>query len=193
MVMRAALARQALSLNAAMPLVLFTDDRDADWAAAARALPRGSVVVIRGRDAASRARLLARLRPITHLRLLVAGDPELAARADGLHLPEAQLRQAPHWRARRPGWIITAAAHSLGALLAAREVDAIFLSPVFATASHPATRPLTPVRAALIAAARAAKKGIPVYALGGVDARNAALLPPAFGGIAAITGWLSEK
>jgi thiamine-phosphate pyrophosphorylase len=172
-----------------MPPVLFTDDRNADWAAAARALPRGSVVVIRGRDAAARARLFAMLRPIPHLRLLVAGDPVLAADADGLHLPETQLRQAPHWRARRPDWIITAAAHSLGALLMARQVDAIFLSPVFATASHPKVRPLTPVRAAFIAAA----SPVPVYALGGVGARNAGRLAPSFDGIAAITGWLSGR
>jgi thiamine-phosphate pyrophosphorylase len=172
-----------------MPPVLFTDDRDADWTAAARALPRGSVVVIRGRDVKARARLLALLRRVPHLRLLVADDPVLAAQADGLHLPEVRLRQAPHWRARYPHWIITAAVHSLGALLAAREVDAAFLSPVFATASHPAAGPLTPIRAAFIAAA----SPVPVYALGGVDARNAALLAPSFDGIATITGWLSAR
>jgi thiamine-phosphate pyrophosphorylase len=189
MLMNDALARQARRLNPAMPLVLMTDDRDADWNRAARALPRGSVVVIRGRDAKSRARLLRQLRPLAHLRLLVAGDPLLAAEADGLHLPQASLKQAPHWRARHPAWIITAAAHSLGALLAARDVDAIFLSPVFATATHPRAKPLTPVRAAFIAGASRA----PVYALGGVDGRNAARLARSFSGIAAITGLLCEE
>ena len=172
-----------------MPLVLFTDDRDADWARAAHALPRGSVVVIRARHQKDRFRLFEQLRAVPHLRLLVAGDPVLAARADGLHLPEARLREAPRWRARHPGWIITASAHSLGALLTAREVDVVFLSPVFATASHPRASALTPVRATFIAAAAR----IPVYALGGVDARNAALLAPSFSGIAAIASLLCGR
>jgi thiamine-phosphate pyrophosphorylase len=68
----------------------------------------------------------------------------------------------------------------------ARELDAVFLSPVFPTTSHNGARALTPVRAALIA-----RHGmVPVYALGGVTARNAALLAPAFSGIAAISSLL---
>jgi thiamine-phosphate pyrophosphorylase len=62
-------------------------------------------------------------------------------------------------------------------------VDAAFLSPVFATSSHPGAASLTPVRAAFIAAAAP----VPVYALGGITARNAGLLAPAFAGLAAIT------
>ena len=171
-----------------MPLVLMTDDRDADWNRAARALPRGSVVIVRRRDAKARARLLRQLRPLAHLRLLVAGDPELAEAADGLHLPEARAREAAHWRARHPGWIITAAAHSLRALMTLAHVDAAFLSPVFATASHPGAPALSPARAGLIAAAAP----VPVYALGGIDGRNAARLPPAFAGIAAIAGLFAD-
>jgi thiamine-phosphate pyrophosphorylase len=114
----------------------------------------------------------------------IAGDPALAREADGLHLPEARAREAAHWRVRRPDWIITASAHSLRALTASPHLDAVFLAPVFATASHPGAPALTPVRAALIAA----QSPVPVYALGGVTARNAALLAPSFSGIAAITG-----
>ena len=40
-----------------MPLVLMTDARKADWAAAARHLPRGSVVVVRGQDGKKRLAL----------------------------------------------------------------------------------------------------------------------------------------
>ena len=163
-----------------MPLVLFTDDSGRDWLAAARRLPRGSIVVLRG---PTRAALLESLRPLP-LRLLVADDPALAAQADGLHLPERRAREAAHWRCHRPDWIITASAHSLRALMNVDHVDAVFLSPVFATGSHPGAKPLTPVRAALIA-----QHGqVPVYALGGVHARNATLLAPAFSGIAAIAG-----
>lgn len=163
-----------------MPLVLMTDDRKADWAGAARKLPSGSMVLVRARDAGKRAALAASL---SGFDLLIAGDPGLAAEAGaGLHLPEARMHEAAHWRARFPHWIITSSAHSLRALMGARELDAVFLSPVFATASHANARPLNPVRAAMIAA----HAPVPVYALGGVTGRNAALLGPAFSGIAAI-------
>ena len=167
-----------------MPVVLMTDDRKADWAAAAQALPHGSLVVVRARDAARRARLAEQL---SFARLLIADDPDLAADVGvGLHLPERRMREAAHWRVRHPDWIITASAHSLGALLHAGGLDGVFLSPVFATTSHRDAQPLTPVRAALIAA----QSPVPVYALGGVTARNAALLAPAFSGIAAISSLL---
>jgi thiamine-phosphate pyrophosphorylase len=184
--MAANLAVHQARLNQEMPLVLMTDDRKADWAGAAARLPRGAMVVVRGRDAKKRAALAQSLYPIA--RLLIADDPKLAAEigAVGLHLPEARIREAAHWRCRHPDWIITASAHSLRALLYARDLDAIFLSSVFATASHKDARPLTPVRAAFIAQ----HAPVPVYALGGVTARNAVLLAPAFSGIAAISSLL---
>ncbi len=170
-----------------MPLVLFTDDSGRDWPAAARRLPRGSAIVIRSREAKRRAALLDVMSPLPGLKLLVADDPELARGADGLHLPQARAREAAHWRVRHPGWIITASAHSLRALMTLSHLDAAFLSPVFATASHPGAPPLSAARAAFIAAA----SPVPVYALGGVTDRNAGLLAPSFAGIAAITA-LSE-
>jgi thiamine monophosphate synthase len=105
-----------------------------------------------------------------------------------LHLPQLCMREAAHWRARFPHWMITASAHSLRALMGAQYLDAVFLSPVFATTSHPSAPPLTPVRAAFIAA----RAPVPVYALGGVTSRNAALLAPAFSGIAAISSLLAS-
>jgi len=173
-------------LNADMPLVLMTDDRKADWLRAARALPPGSVVVLRARTSKQRQTLAEQLSGAAAL--LIADDPQLAARsgAAGLHLPEERMREAAHWRARFPHWIITSSAHSLRALMGAQYLDAVFLSPVFATASHPDTRPLTRVRAAFIAAHAL----VPVYALGGITARNAGLLAPSFSGIAAISSLL---
>lgn len=167
------------------PLALLTDDeRLSDPLAAARALPRGSMVVVRARDATRREALaqallaLARTRGLT---ILVAEDAAMATRvgADGLHLPERRAREAAHWRARHPAWIITAAAHALGAVPPG--LDAVFLSAVFATASHPGRMALSAVRANAMARAMM----LPVYALGGIDARNAALLH-GFAGIAAI-------
>jgi thiamine-phosphate pyrophosphorylase len=173
-------------LNADMPLVLMTDDRKADWAGAARRLPRGSMVVVRARDAKKRLALVEQLHGIAPL--LIAGDPALAAEigASGLHLPQVRMKEAAHWRARFPHWIITSSAHSLRALMHAHFLDAVFLSPVFATASHKDTRPLTAVRAAFMAA----QAPVPVYALGGITQRNAVLLAPAFSGIAAIGSFL---
>jgi thiamine-phosphate pyrophosphorylase len=185
--MAANLARYQHHLNPDMPLVLMTDDRKADWAKAARSLPRGSMVVVRRRDSPKRLALAERLRGIAPL--LIADDPVLAAQigAAGLHLPEARMKEAAHWRSRFPHWIITSSAHSLRALMGAHLLDAVFLSPVFATTSHAGANALTPVRAAFIAG----HAPVPVYALGGITPRNAALLAPAFSGIAAISSFLA--
>jgi thiamine-phosphate pyrophosphorylase len=188
MVMAVNLSRYQQCLNADMPLVLMTDDRKCDWAKAARALPWGSLVVVRGRDAKKRLALTESLSGIAPL--LIADDPVLAAQigAAGLHLPETRMKEASHWRARFPDWIITSSAHSLRALMHAHPLDAVFLSPVFATASHKGAAPLTAVRAAFIAT----HTPVPVYALGGITPRNAALLAPAFSGIAAISSLLTS-
>jgi thiamine-phosphate pyrophosphorylase len=179
------LAKHQARLNPDMPLVLMTDDRAADWAGAARHLPRGSVVVVRARDTGRRRALAEELQGLASL--LIANDPMLAEAigAAGLHLPQARMKQALHWRVRHPDWIITSSAHSLRALMGTAALDAVFLSAVFATTSHRDAKPLTPVRAAFIAA----QAPVPVYALGGVTARNAALLAPAFSGIAAISSF----
>jgi thiamine-phosphate pyrophosphorylase len=185
---RTKLARAALRLNreSALPaLVLMTDDaRLADPLAAARALPRGSMVIVRSRDGAKRTQLIAALKPIARareLKLIAADDPALAMKADGLHLPEAKAAQAVHWRARHPRWIITSAAHCLSAIARARHADAVFLSPIFTTQSHPEKAYLGAARARFIA--RSSPR--PLYALGGIDAHNAQSLR-GFAGIAAI-------
>jgi thiamine-phosphate pyrophosphorylase len=179
---RAAARLAAQSRCAVPPLVLMTDDdRLPDPLAAARALPRGSMIVVRSRDPAKRKRLAKALTPVARRRglvVVVAGDAALAV--DGLHLSEARLGEAAHWRARR-GFVITASIHSLAGLRKAGHLDAVFLSPVFATRSHPERVALTAARANLMAR----QACVPVYALGGVDARNAALLS-GFSGIAAI-------
>ena len=173
-------------LNAGGLTLMTDDERLPDPLAAARALPRGSLVIVRSRDVKRRALLAMALRPLAKVRglvLLIADDPILARAigANGLHLPERRAREALHWRARNPRWLITASAHSSRALLQAGNADAVLLSPVFPTQSHQKTKPLSPVRARLMA--RAMK--IPVFALGGVTAGNAVLLS-GFSGIAAI-------
>jgi thiamine-phosphate pyrophosphorylase len=190
---RQRLARAADALNLRAPglpaLILMTDEkRLKDPVAAARALPMGAAIILRHTDAKARAVLAMRLKPVARAKrlfLLIAGDPDLAARigADGLHLSELRAREAWHWRNAHPFWLITAAAHSLRALAAAGRcgADAALLAPVFPTRSHRDRASLTPSRARLMAA----QARIPVYALGGVDARNAARLK-GFAGVAAI-------
>jgi thiamine-phosphate pyrophosphorylase len=188
---RAKLARVAKGLNAGpLPsLVLMTDDeRLPDPCAAAARLPPGSLIILRAQKAARRKSLAAALARIARQRglfLVIASDPLLAGAADGLHVPEARLGEAAHWRARRPHWFITASAHSLSAAQRAARcgVDAVFLSPVFPTKSHPERLALTPIRLRLMV--RQAR--VPVYALGGIDAANVARLAGAkLTGIAAI-------
>jgi thiamine-phosphate pyrophosphorylase len=119
--------------------------------------------------------------------LLIGADDALAARAQaaGVHLPERLAHRAHMLRARHPRWLITAAAHSpLAIRKAARAgVDAVLLSTIFESRSPSAGRPIGPVRLAAIA--RTAP--VPVYALGGVDMKNARrLLASGVVGIAAV-------
>lgn len=123
------------------------------------------------------------------LLLLVAGDARLASRlgADGLHLPQKLIRPA-----RRLGTgLMTAAAHDAGAIRRARQAgaDAVLISPVFATASHPGASPLGVIGFARLASL-AAREGLQVYALGGVTETAMRRLGrvPAAAGFAAITG-----
>ena len=167
------------------PLVLMTDDdRLPDPLAAAAALPKGAMVIVRARDSGRRAELARALLALSRRRdlfVLIADDPALAAAlgADGLHLPQSKARDAAHWRALHPRWIISAAAHGPRALHV--PVDLIFLSAVFPTRSHPDRVSLGAVRANALARASL----VPVYALGGIESHNAALLS-GFAGLAAV-------
>jgi thiamine-phosphate pyrophosphorylase len=189
-----AAAARRLNRDAGAPpipaLFFFTDPlRTPDPVAAAHALPRGTAVVYRHFGAPDRARVaraLARCCRGRGLVLLVAADPELAARvgAAGVHWPERLL---PAQRAPAHGRLVTAAAHSAAALAraAAYGADAVTLSPIFPTASTSPRPPLGLFRASQIARASAA----PVLALGGVEgARARRLAGRGFAGIAAVDG-----
>ncbi len=149
-------------------LWLMTDERQGDglWEALER-LPAGSGVVFRHYSLApaERRRLFDRVRRVARRRrlLLLAGG---GLRGDGAH------------GGRGPG-LRSASAHGLRELKTAERDGAklVFLSPAFATRSHPGARALGPVRFGLIA--RQAR--VPVIALGGVDARKARRLPHIYG------------
>ena len=161
-----------------------------DPEAVARRLPAGSAIVFRAfgaPDAAAQGRRLAAIARRRRLVLLAGADPALARAigAHGVHLPERLGPLAR--RIRRPGWIVTAAAHDARAILRnlAAGADAVVISPVFESRSPSAGRPLGPMRFA--AMARLAKGR--AYALGGVDVRTAKRLSGSGAmGIAAVDG-----
>lgn len=153
---------------------LMTDERMGDglWAALER-LPRGSGVVFRhyGLPADVRRALFRKVARIARKRMLVL-------------IPAGKDRLAPGIRGRRP-----APAHSRREAIAAIRAgaDALFVSPVFATRSHPGVRPLGRVRFGLLVQGL----GVPIIALGGMDARRARSLQGFhIHGWAGIDAWL---
>lgn len=155
-------------------MILMTDPwRTPDPVALALRLPRGTGLAYRAfgaPDAADIARRLGRIARRRGLILLIGADA-VHVRGAGVHLPERMAMRARAIKAARPGAIVTAAAHSLPAVIRARRAgaDAVVISPVFASASPSAGRPVGCVRfSALVRAA-----GVPVYALGGVTTLTA--------------------
>lgn len=165
---------------AAPRLVLLSDARnDARLERALAALPRGSALVFRHYhlDAPARARRLVALRRL--------------CRPRGITLVEAGAGYGPPERLRRRPSRPTlrlATAHSLREIgRAARAgADAVLLSPVYPTRSHPGAPVLGPVRFLLLAR----QSPLPVLALGGMTRARAARLP--VHGWAAIDG-LSQR
>jgi len=157
-----------------------------------RRLAPGTVVIFRHYEVPDRAALGRRLAALARRRglvFVVAGDRRLAfrLRADGLHLPEDMTRRRHRFAPAGDPWPVSAAAHDeAGARRAARAgADAILLSPVFPTASHPG-RPALGVRR-LAAVCRAVR--VPVLALGGIGpATVRRVLAAGAGGIAGIGG-----
>ena len=174
-------------------LWLFSDPaRLPDPRLAMAALPRGAGVVARGL-APGLLRPVARLARQRGLRLLVAGDGRAAlALGAGLHLPDRRESEGllPFLIARRAGpgrSILSMAAHGgqRGAARARRfRPDAIFLSPLFPTQSHPGAPGLGALRWAALA------RGLPApcIALGGITPARLGAVPRSAAGLAAIGG-----
>jgi thiamine-phosphate pyrophosphorylase len=154
-----------------------TDERQGETLRTAlERLPRGAGIVFRhyGLAPAARRLLFAEVMAIARRRrllLVVAGAP--LPGGDGVHN-------------RRGAGIRTASAHSLRELRAAERTgaDLVFLSPVYATRSHPGAKPLGARRFALIAH----QARVPVIALGGMDHARFRTLGGAYGW-AGIDAW----
>ena len=151
-------------------LCLLSDARnDAALAQALARLPRGSLFVFRHHHlhGQARRRRFAALARIARRRghgVLLAGSARQARRwgADGAYGSSTQLAGGPDLPR-----LVTV--HSLRELARARRADAVLLSPVFPTRSHPGARALGPLRVKAIAA----RSPAPVIALGGMNRRSA--------------------
>ncbi len=175
-----------------MPALLyFTDpERTPEPEAIAARLPSGSAVVYRtfgAPDAEARARRLLAIARSRGLKLLIGQDVALASKvgADGVHLPERLAHRAAPLKRAHPGWIITAAAHSLRAarLIGA---DAVVISAALPSRSPSAGPALGPVRLA----ARVREAGHNAYALGGINNNTACrLIGAGLIGLAAVEGF----
>ena len=157
-------------------LWLFTDQgRLGDPLMAAAGLPRGMCGVVLRDDMApgraATARALARICRGRRNLLVVAGDAALARTVGaGVHLRGGRrLRGMAGVRG-----LVTSSAHGVAELRRAA-ADVVFLSPAFATASHPGAAGLGAVR--WLAMARRAPRGVVVGALGGVDGWSVRRLP----------------
>jgi len=194
-----AAARRAKSAKArngeALPRAFFVTDpvRTPDLLAIVRHLPRGMGVIWRHYGEERRLSMglaLARSCRQRGLILLVSADPALAVRigADGVHWPERLLKGLRPGRGRL---IETAAAHSRAAIAQAARlgVDAAIVSTVFQSRSPSAG----PAMGALRFRQMSSEAPLPVYALGGIDAFNAASAMRYAAGWAAIdsvlAGW----
>jgi len=159
-----------------------TDERQGEalWTALER-LPRGAGVIFRHYS-----------QPLAERRALFAAIAQICRRR-GLVLVRSGEARMPgergvHGRSsRRVVGLRTWPAHNLREVLAGRRMgaDAILISPVFATRSHPGQRPLGVVRASRLAQAAAGR----AIALGGVNQRSfGRLRGTGFTGWAAIDG-----
>jgi thiamine-phosphate pyrophosphorylase len=191
------LSRRAPSFNRTVgrrkvlpPLILVTDpDRTPDPVALAERLPRGAGVIFRGFGRQGAGKIARRLAAVARRRglVLLIGADALRVGGAGVHLPERMAHRAGALKRARPGILVTAAAHSLPALVRARRAgaDAALLSTAFESRSSSAGRPLGPVRLAALMR----RAGLPVYALGGVTTNNAArLLGSGAAGLAMVEG-----
>jgi len=143
-------------------------------------LPAGTIMCLRDYALPGRAAVAARLAATARarrIRLLIGKDARLAIRvgAWGVHIPEGLWRQAQREvaLAKAHGLKVTTAVHSMRAAHHAARggagaCDAMVVSPVFATHSHPEAPPLGVTGLRRITAGQRLR----AYALGGVSAQT---------------------
>jgi thiamine-phosphate pyrophosphorylase len=183
--------------NTALPsLILLTDDvRLPNPIPAANEMPARSAVLFRHYDAPNRYELASELADVCrekNLLLWIGCDLALAKSvgAHGLHLPEFMARRARPMVPRE--MTVTAAAHSYAAIRCAEVIgaDAVLVSPIFPSQSHPHRQALGPLKFRQLVD----QSNLPTYALGGIGLTNAKKLAGSGGaGIAAIGSLSGNK
>jgi thiamine-phosphate pyrophosphorylase len=158
-------------------------------------LARAMMTAIRdsgaGDSSVSHSRSAGRPRLLINAGAAGAAEAARNVRAAGIHLPG-------RWRAEQVGMAriagtVSVGCHSLGEIAVARAsgADMALLSPIFVTESHPEARPLG---LETLAAAVQTAGPMPVFALGGVDATNAAsCIEAGAAGVAGIRTFLSGR
>ena len=174
------------------PFFYFTDDqRGGDPLYVAPHLPKGCGIIFRHYNSKKRAELafyLSKICKKRDLSLFIAKTPELAqeVNAAGCHLPDHRISALPVLKAQYPQLVFSAACHSERSLLKAQDLGAVFafLSPLFATRSHPGASSLGVIKAQKIIK----DISFPVFALGGVGFKHQNWLKSAgFAGFGAIS------
>jgi len=166
--------------------------------AALRGLRAGAVAIhlrekdLRGRDLLTLARALGEACRAAGQLLLVNDriDVALAAGADGVHLPSAGVPPADARRLLGPARLVGVSCHARDDVRQALEggADYATFGPIFDTPSKRAYG--SPV--GLEALGEAARLGLPLVALGGVDVASAgAAVAAGACGVAAIRAWLA--
>lgn len=167
-------------------------------AMALRGLPPGAVAVhlrekdLGGRDLLALAHVLGAACRAAGQLLLVNDrlDVALACGADGVHLPSAGVPPGEARRLLGPGRLVGVSCHGEEDVRRARDAGADFATfgPLHATPSKAAYGP--PLGLGTLT--RAARLGLPLVALGGVDAGNAGQARATGArGVAAIRAWLA--
>ncbi len=163
---------------------LMTDQRLGEtlWEAIER-VPRGGGVVLRHhRSDRAFGERVARLCAVRGLFLAVAGDVALAHHL-GVEMVHNPVGEAG-------GLLISRSVHSLGEARAERDADLLFVSPVYATSSHPGETGLGLRRALELASITAVR----AIALGGMNAvRGAQAIDAGFHGWAGIDCWTGDE
>lgn len=157
-------------------MILMTDDdRLVDPSPIIPSMPPGSAIIIRSRSVAEREKRAHAVSALCYhhqITLLVSHEtPPKQLIGDGVHIPEAtraRWHRKDFWRLQPR--LVSTSAHDLTSAKRASEwgVDAVLLSPLSPTKSHPGGKSLGYWRGASICR----HINIPTIALGGIDHKS---------------------
>ena len=144
-------------------------------------IPKKSAFLLRSYQTKKRkkiAKQLLKFCKMKKIKLLIGSDIKLAEdiNAHGIHFPEYMIKKNKiNWISIKnvksnKKWIVTTAVHSMRSLKKAEnlDIDAVLLSPIFPSKSHPNHKSLGLNKFSKIVK----KTKLPIYALGGINIKN---------------------